>query len=199
MRGVRAGCLSTVAVLAAGCGPIAIDYRPMTTASPAPTASVALQVRNDRPALRGGAAARIGTIYDHSSGPEGRSLKYHGRAVDTTSPETVAQTVRAATTDALRHAGISVRPAAPMLVATVKDYWFDGHPVHTTEIVVSYELLDAGGRSLWHEDFRGDASATVLMGSAFVNTFRNALRQLAGRASEAFGSPGFRAALRSAS
>jgi hypothetical protein len=189
--------VAAIVSVSAGCGPVAIDYRPMTNAAlpSAPAASVALQVRNSRPEERGGLTARVGTIYDHSSGPEGRSLTYHGRAVDTTSPEIVAQTVGAATTDALAHAGVSVRPAAPVLVATVKEYWFDGHPVHTTEIVVSYELMDAGGRSLWHADFRGAASATVLLGSALANTFRDALQEVAGRASEGFRSPGFRAAL----
>jgi len=201
LTGLRWAFLPTVMALAVGCGPFAIDYRPITNAPPpsAPTTSVALQVRNNRPEVRGGPTARVGTIYDHSSGPEGRSLTYHGRAVDTTSPETIAQTVGAATRDALAHAGISVRPASPVLVAAVSEYWFDGHPVHTTEIIVSYDLLDTRGRSRWHADLRGDASATLLLGSALVNTFRDALHELAERASEAFSSDAFRAALRTAS
>ena len=186
---------------AAGCGPFAIDYRPAANVPPAPpsTASVALQVRNTRPGERGGNTARVGTIYDSSSGPEGRNFTYHPRAVDTTSPETVARTVEAATADALAHAGISIKPAAPMLVASVREYWFDGHTIHQTVIIVSYDLIDRAGRPLWHADFRGDGSATFLLGSALVDTFRTALQELARHAGEAFSSPEFQTALRRSS
>jgi len=192
-----------VAVVAfvAGCGPFGIDYRPLANvpASPPSTASVALQVRNARSNEHGGLTARVGTIYDWSSGPEGRNSQYHPRAVDSASPDTVTRTVEAATADALAHAGISIKPAAPTLVASVKDYWFDGETVHTTEVVVSYDLVDPAGRTLWHADFRGDASATVLLGSALVNTFRNALQELAQHAIEGFRSTEFQAALRRSS
>jgi hypothetical protein len=195
--GVRSVLLSAVVACVVGCGPFAIDYRPAANVPPPPaTAGVALQVRNARPGERGGNTARVGTIYDYSSGPEGRNLQYHGRAVDTTSPDTVTRTVEAATADALAHAGMSIDPAAPMLIASVREYWFDGHPVHRTQIIVAYDLLDRGGRTLWHADYRGDGSATILLGSALVNTFRTALQEVARHAGEGFRSPEFQAALR---
>ena len=201
MSGARAALLATVVAWVAGCGPVTIDYRPLTNVPSAPSsaAGVALQVRNARGNERGGMTAQVGRIYDWSSGPEGRNSQYHPRAIDATSPETVTRTVEAATMDALGHAGISVRPTAPTLIASVKEYWFDGHPVHYTTIVVSYDLVDRAGRSLWHADFRGDVSATILLGSAFVNTFRNALQELARHAVEGFSSPAFQAALRQSS
>jgi hypothetical protein len=193
---VRTALLAAILVVAPGCGPIAIDYRPMSIApAPAPTASVALQVRNNRPAERGGVTERIGTMYDSSWGVNGAAMTYHGRAVNTTSPDVVTQTVGAAATDALAHAGVSIRSGGALLVATVRDYWFDGHPVHNTDIVVSYDLFDAGGGRIWHADFHGHDSAAVLIGSRFVNLFRNALLEMAEQASEAFRSPDFRAAL----
>ncbi len=193
---VRAAFLAAILVAAGGCGPIAIDYRPLAIGSPpAPTASVALQIRNNRPEERGGVTARIGTMYNSSWGPNGQAMKYHPRAVNTTSPDVITQTVGAAARDALAHAGISIRSGGALLVATVRDYWFDGHPVHKTDIVVSYDLFDAGGRQLWHADFHGQDSAVMLVGSRFVNLFRNALQDMAIQASDAFGSPDFRAAL----
>ena len=193
------GMLAVALAAIAGCGPFAIDYRPLTNVGspPAPAASVTLQVRNIRPDERGGLTARVGTIYDWSM--QGVVSEYHPRAIDTTSSAIVSQTVEAATTDALGHAGILIQTSRPVLVASVKEYWFDGHPLHTTEIVVAYDLLDGNGRSLWHAEFRGDASATLLLGSALVNTFRSALQEMARQASDAFRSPAFQASLRSAS
>ncbi|MFL5308656.1 MAG: hypothetical protein ACJ8F1_25810, partial [Polyangia bacterium] len=109
------------------------------------------------------------------------------------------KTVEAATTDALAHAGISLRAAGPVLVATVADYWFDGQPVHTTEIIVAYDLFDRSGRLLWHAQVRGYGTATLLLGSALVNTFRDALQQAATQATNAFRSPAFVSSLDRAS
>jgi hypothetical protein len=189
---------SAVAVLVTGCGPIAIDYRPAPTALPAlpPIAHVALMVRNARPEERGGLTARVGTIYDSSWGQPGSAIEYSGRAVNTTSPETITRTVEAATVDALARAGFSTKPAAPMLTVSVNEYWFDGIDVHTTVIKVSYDLIDRTGRSLWHADYRGEGSATFLVGSALVNTFRTALSEVARQASDGFRLPAFQTALR---
>jgi hypothetical protein len=193
------GVLAIAVAAIAGCSTFAIDYRPLTGPAPAAAGRVALQVRNSRPAERGGLTQGIGTIYDWSSGPEGRNSQYHGRAINTTSAAVIAQTVEAATADALAHAGISVHGGGPVLVATIHEYWFDGHPVHTTEIVVAYDLFDGAGRPLWHAQVRGYASATLLLGSALVNTFREALHQTASQASDAFRSSPFVTSLQSAS
>ena len=201
LSGARAIFLSAIVVWVAGCGPVTIDYRPLTNTPAAPPsgAGVALQVRNARPPERGGMTARVGTIYDWSSGPEGRNSQYHPRAVESTSPETVTRTVEAATADALAHTGMSIKPGGPTLLASVREYWFDGEQVHKTEIIVSYELVDHAGRTLWHADLRGDGSAVMLLGSALVNTFRTALEEVARHAIEAFSSPEFQAALRRSS
>jgi hypothetical protein len=104
--------------------------------------------------------------------------------------------VWAATTDALSHAGVSVRPGGPSLIASVREYWVDGEGIHHAVIIVSYDLTDSAGRALWHAEARGDSSVGILMGNGLVKNFRAALLILAQQATDAFCSPAFQSALR---
>ena len=196
---MRSILVIATAAFAVGCGPLAIDYRPSTVASPAPTASVALHVSNDRDVDHGGRTERIGTIYNSSGGMYGGPRHYSGRPVNATSAETVTGTVGAATTDALAHAGVSVRAGSPTLIASVREYWMDGPDIKHGVIVVAYDLFDRGGRRVWHTDARGEASVIATVGNGLVRMFRAALQDLAEHANESFRSPAFQAALRSSS
>ena len=198
-RDVKSVLITAAAVFVAGCGPLAIDYRPSATASPAPTASVALHVSNDRDEDHGGRTERIGTIYSSSGGIYPGPRNYSGRPVNATSAETVTGTVGAATTDALAHAGVSVRTGSPTLIASVREYWMDGPNVKHGVIVVAYDLFDRGGRRVWHTDARGEASVIATVGNGLVRMFRAALQDLAEHANTAFRSPEFQAALRQSS
>ena len=123
--GVRSLLRLVLVLGVTGCGPvvIGIDYRPLAAAPPppAPGASVALQVRNARGGERGGQTERVGTIYNYSRGMA-RPDHYDGRPINATTPDDVADTVRAATIDALRHAGVSLRAGGPTLIASVREY-----------------------------------------------------------------------------
>jgi hypothetical protein len=182
-----------------GCGPvvIGIDYRPLAAAPPppAPAASVVLQVRNVRGSERGGQTERVGTIYN-SSRPLAGPTTYDGRPINATTPDAVADTVRAATVDALTHAGVSVRGGALTLVTSIREYWVDGPTIYHAFVVVAYDLVDGNGRIRWHADARGDSSVMMLIGNGLVKNFRAALLQVAQQAGDAFRSPAFWAALR---
>jgi len=182
-----------------GCGPvvIGIDYRPFPAAPPppAPAASVALQVRNVRGSERGGQTERVGTIYNYSQGMYGPP-HYDGRPINATTPDAVADTVRAATIDALTHAGVSVRGGALTLIASVREYWVDGPTIYRAFVVVAYDLVDGDGRIRWHADARGDSSVVVLIGNGLVKNFRAALLQVAQQAGDAFRAPAFWTAVR---
>jgi hypothetical protein len=199
--GERSLLLFLVSVLGGtGCGPvvIGIDYRPFAAAPPppAPAASVVLQVRNVRGSERGGQTERVGTIYNHSQGLHGGPVHYDGRPINATTPDAVADTVRAATVDALRHAGVSLRGGGPTLIASVREYWVDGPTIYRAFVVVAYDLVDDDGRIRWHADARGDSSVMVLIGNGLVKNFRAALLQVAQQAGDAFRTPAFWAALR---
>jgi hypothetical protein len=204
MNGAVGGARSLLLVLVlgvTGCGPvvIGIDYRPLAAAPPppAPAASVVLQVRNVRGSERGGQTERVGTIYN-SSRPLAGPTTYHGRPINATTPDDVADTVRAATVDALRHAGVSLRGGGPTLIASVREYWVDGPTIYRAFVVVAYDLVDGNGVIRWHADARGDSSVMMLIGNGLVKNFRVALVQVAQQAGDAFRSPSFWAALRGA-
>lgn len=182
-----------------GCGPVVIglDYRPFAAAPPppVPAASVVLQVRNVRGSERGGQTERVGTIYN-SSRPLAGPTTYDGRPINARTPDEVADTVRAATVDALRHAGVSLRGGGPTLIASVREYWVDGPTIYQAFVVVAYDLVDGDGVIRWHADARGESSVMMLIGNGLVKNFRAALLQVAQQAGDAFRSPSFWAALR---
>lgn len=200
LNGARAVFLLTVGSFVAGCGGrLGIDYRSTaTTPPPPPAAGVMLRVLNVRDAAHGGLTERVGTIYSSYGGMYGGPRNYSGRAVDAGSPETVADTVRAATADALAHAGVSIRSGGPTLIASVREYWMDGHDIKRAVVVVSYDLTDHAGRVLWHTEARGDGSVMMTVGNGLVKMFRAALTDLAQHACDAFLSPDFQTALRRA-
>ena len=199
MGGARSLLVVALVVGITGCGPvvIGIDYRPLAAAPPppVPAASVVLQVRNVRGSERGGQTERVGTIYN-SSRPLAGPTHYDGRPINATTPDVVADTVRAATVDALRHAGVSLRGGGPTLIASVREYWVDGPTIYQAFVVVAYDLVDGDGVIRWHADARGDSSVMMLIGNGLVKNFRAALLQVAQQAADAFRSPSFWAALR---
>jgi hypothetical protein len=187
--------------LVASCGGhgLAIDYRSVASVPrPPPTASVALQVRNARSPEHGGLTERVGTLYATTRGLSPASpAHYSGRPLNAEDPETVTDTVRSATFDALVHAGVSISPGGPLLIASVRDYWADGHDLKKGVIYVSYDLTSPDGRILWHTDVRGEASVVLMVGNSLVRLFREALSDVAQHAYDAFRAPDFQAALRS--
>lgn len=196
--GARLGWMA--AVLIAGCGGrLAVDYRSTATiVPPPPTASVLLQVRNARNVMHGGQTEQIGLIYSSWGGINPGPRNYSGSPINGTGPEMVTDTVRDATADALAHAGVAIRAGSPKLIASVREYWMDGPNVKRGSIVVAYDVVDAGGRVVWHHDAHGEASAMMTVGNGLVKMFRAALVDMAANACTAFSSPEFRAALRAA-
>lgn len=195
--------LWTVVAFAAGCGGrLAVEYRSTAMmAAPPPTARVTLQVRNARDVMRGGQTEQIGLIYSSYGGIHPGPRHYSGRPVNAASPDMVTDNVRAATADALVHASVAiggVGPPGPTLVASVRDYWMDGPDVKRGTVVVTYDVVDSGGRVLWHHDARGQASVVMTVGNGLVKMFRAALSELAADACDAFSSPQFRAAVQGA-
>ena len=188
--------LPIVFVSLGGCGPLVIDYHASTVPSPAPTASVALRVTNERDVARGGRTERVGTLYDAAwGGAAPGPIYYFGKPLNASRAETVTDTVRAATTDALAHAGISVRPGGAMLTSSVKEFWMDGHQLKTGVVIVGYELTNRSGRVVWNAEVRGEASVLATLGDSLARMFRAALQDLAQHACNAFRSREFQIAL----
>ena len=115
--GVRSLLRLVLVLGATGCGPVVIGIDYQAAGRGAPTAGAGGQCRaagreNVRGGERGGQTERVGTIYNYSQGMYGPP-QYDGRPINATTPDAVADTVRAATIDALSHAGVSVRNRRP--------------------------------------------------------------------------------------
>jgi len=176
-------------VLVAGCG-MEIKYKPQSAATAAVTSNVALKVEDQRPLDHGGQTkTHVGNV----RGSLGIPQRMNDKNVDV-APHTVTD----ATSDALRHVGIGVAGGQKTLVATIKTFWMDGFMGYKCTIVVNYQLVDQGGKSLWGAEVQGASGGTNAFGSpqgTTIRLYQNALSDLAQHASEQFQSPPFQQAL----
>ena len=177
--------------LTSGCGVTHIAYQPMAGTPPAAAATLGLKVVNARPAEAGGTTATVGQIRGTYGIPSG---------VDDADVQAPTKSVAAATTDALKQAGVGVQDGgARTLVATIKHYWMDGMMGYKATVTVNYVLQDASGKSLWSKDVSGGAGGTNMFRAADSFTqdmMQNALTDLATKASAEFKSDAFKQALK---
>lgn len=186
------GLLGLVALVGlGGCTPPPdIQYAPTTAASVATKASVGLSVLDKRSEDKGGGTSQMGQVRSGIGIPHG---------VEDKKPDVVVKTVTDATTDALHKSAVGVQKGGPKtLVATVKEYWFDGYMGYSATVTVSYQLNDAAGKQLWAAEVvgkAGDTNAFTHANRMAENIFAKALAELATKASEQFASPAFQQAL----
>jgi len=191
-RQIRVSGVWLAALFALGGCATNIAYKPMTAAAPAAAGTVALAVKDARPADKGGSEkSQVGVIRGSYGIPT--SLKDGDPAV-------VTRTVTEATSDALRHAGIEVKPGSGRtLSANVKHYWMDGMVGYKGTIVVAYSLADASGKTLWSGEVTGASGGAHVFKSGPTlgqDIFASALNELATRASEQFRAADFQQAAR---
>lgn len=181
--------LGVAALAASGCSS-SLAYKPMADVAPATTSKVALQVKDARPADKGGSEpGRVGTVRGSYGIPA---------AMTDADPNVVNRTITEATTDALRHSGVDVAAGSPhTLVASVKHYWMDGMVGYKGTIVVDYELQDSSGKTVWSAEVKGAGGGSEFMGMSNManGIFEAALSELAHQAATQFRSPEFQRAL----
>jgi hypothetical protein len=108
-------------------------------------------------------------------------------------PDRVAQLAREATTDALRQAGVGVKPgSARTLVARVDKFWVDGFAGYKGTCELDYSLRDHDGKALWSSTVEGGAGAVHWAGTTIgEELLTRALAECAERAAAAFKSAKF--------
>jgi len=185
------GLLAAALTFAAGCATTAIKYKPLAAAAPPAAANLSLKVVDQRPADKGGQdKAQVGQIRGSYGIPSG---------VKDSSADVATETVAAATTDALKQAGVGVQSGSPKtLVATVTHFWMDGFHGYKATIAVQYALQDGGGKTLWSSEVKGGAGGTNLFRGAESFTqdmLENALADLANKAAEQFKTESFKKAV----
>lgn len=186
------GILGFVALVGLGgcASPPDVQYTPTTAAGVATKASVGLTVNDKRSEEKGGGTAQLGQTRSGLGIPSG---------VDDKKPDVVVKTVTAATEDALHKSAVGVQKGGPKnLVATVKDYWFDGYMGYAATVTVVYQLNDASGKQLWTAEVVGKAGDSGMFTNPnrmAENLFNRALAELSVHASEQFATPAFQQAL----
>jgi hypothetical protein len=175
--------------LATGCHALMIKYQPAPGPAPAPSAAVAVQVVDDRPPEKQQMKNEVG--------------RFHGLGIpdnlEDTDPNVVARTVDEATRDALKGAGVAPTGGPKTLVASVSEFWMTGFARYTATVTVTYTLqAGTGGEPLWRQEIKGvkvGASGENGANAMAEELFAGALAELARKASAAFKSPPFLAAL----
>lgn len=186
------GIIGVVGLCAlSGCAsPPDVQYGPATAANVATKSSVALTVSDKRTSEHGAGGPQVGQLRGSLGIPHG---------VEDKKGDVVVKTVTDATTDALHKATVGVQAGGgKTLVATVKEFWFDGMMGYAGTITVTYQLNDASGKTLWSADVSGKAGDSAMFSSPkeiAENILGKALTDLAAHASEQFNTPAFQQAL----
>lgn len=186
------GVLGFVALVALGgcAAPPDVQFTPTTAASVATKASVGLTVVDKRSEDKGGGSPQVGQTRSGLGIPNG---------VEDKKSDVVVKTVTDATEDALHKSAVGVQKGGPKtLVATVKDFWFDGYVGYAATVTVSYQLNDASGKQLWTAEVvgkAGDSGAFTHPNRMAEDIFKRALAELSAHASEQFATPAFQQAL----
>jgi hypothetical protein len=84
------------------------------------------------------------------------------------------------------------------VVASVKEFWFDGMMGYVATVTVTYQLTDASGKELWAADVTGKAGDSMMFSNPkeiAETLFTKALADLATKAAEQFNSPAFQQAV----
>jgi len=193
MRSQKAlGIVGLLALLTLGAcaGPPDVQYAPATPASATTKAAVGLTVSDQRTEEHGRGNPQIGQVRSSLKIPHG---------VDDKKADVVVKTVTDATTDALRKSAVGVQgDGAKKLVASVKEFWFDGYMGFTATVTVDYQLTDGSGKELWKAEVVGKAADSMMASNPkeiAETLFGKALADMASHASEQFNTPAFQQAL----
>ena len=111
-------------------------------------------------------------------------------------PADLPRLIQEATADALKSAGVELKPnAGNHLVARVLQFWMDGYVGYTAWVEVEYSIVDPSGQPLWKEQVVGRQGGAVLSFGAASDLLSSALANMAREAAAKFGDPAFLAAL----
>ena len=141
MRRIILFCACFLSSLSGGCAAgvvTEVRYRPIATALPSVRAAVNLEVVDAREAKLGGKETNL----------VGQMRGTYGNPFALREAAPVTQIIAAATSDALQHAGVKVRPDASRTVTvTIKKYWVDGYLSYTADVVAEVALRDSEERT----------------------------------------------------
>jgi hypothetical protein len=176
-----------LALLATSCA-AQIQYDPQFQSAVPPTKFAKIEFVNARPPNQGGEDTRAVGI---ARGGYGNPMTF--RQGD---PNDLPRLIEVATGDALRSAGVDVKPdATNKLVAKVLQFWMDGYVGYTAWVEVEYSIVDAAGEAVWKQQVQGRQGGAVLSFGAASDLLSQALANMAREAAAKFQDPAFVAVL----